>query len=266
MAYLMFDIHYHLLYGLDDGPKTIEGSVELAEASIAEGVTHIVCTPHANDTYTFDRELSRQRIEEINDIVGGRLSLGLGCDFHLSPKNIEDLYRDSSKYTINGKQYLLVEFPDYGISPTISGDFYLMIASGVVPIITHPERNRTLALSSGRLDEWVHQGCLVQITAGSLMGRFGKNAESMSHRLLKQDSVHFISSDAHSLGGRPPALAQAHRIVTDRYGQETADRLCIHNPRAAFFGENLLPQPAPKTPKDEGRRSKWNFFGLLRGR
>jgi protein-tyrosine phosphatase len=95
----MFDIHYHLLYGLDDGPKTIEGSVELAEASIAEGVTHIVCTPHANDTYTFDRELSRQRIEEINDIVGGRLSLGLGCDFHLSPKNIEDLYRDSSKYT-----------------------------------------------------------------------------------------------------------------------------------------------------------------------
>lgn len=258
----MIEIHYHLLHGLDDGPKSIEDSLALAEASIAEGTTHIVCTPHANSTYEYDPELRRSKIETLQERLGNRVTLGFGCDFHLSYDNIEDLYRDPSKYSINGKQYLLVEFPDFGIAPNMSDVLFRMLTMGIVPIITHPERNQTLQVTPARLDEWVKIGCPIQITAGSLQGRFGKTAEAMSHRLLSRDMVHFLASDAHSMSSRPPSLARAHEIVKEHYDAEMADRLCIHNPRAVFFGEELPPQPAPRAEED-GRSKKRGLFGFL---
>lgn len=241
----MVDIHYHLLFGLDDGPKTIEDSLEMAEASIGEGVTHIVCTPHANDHYVFQPQVNRERLEILNEHIGGRLTLGLGSDFHLSSENIEDLNRNRAKYTINSKQFLLVEFPDFVIPRAMTEALYRLVALGVVPIITHPERNPTLLASPDCMAEWLRCGCLVQITAGSLTGRFGKKAEWMSHLLLKKNWVHFIASDAHSMAGRPPAMATAYNVLKIRYGQDTADRLCVHNPRAAFFGEKIPVQPEP---------------------
>jgi protein-tyrosine phosphatase len=144
----VFDIHYHLLFGLDDGPKTMEASLEMAEASIAEGVTHIVCTPHANDAYVFQPQLNQERLAILNERLGGRLTLGLGCDFYLSYENIEDAYKNRTKYTINGKQFLLVEFSNLSITPAISETFYRLAISGIVPIITHPERKSP---SSGRM-------------------------------------------------------------------------------------------------------------------
>jgi protein-tyrosine phosphatase len=262
----MFDIHYHMLFNLDDGPKTIEDSLALAQASIGEGVTHVVCTPHANDSYTYNSELCREEIATLNEHLRGELTLGLGCDFHLSYENIQDLNRDRTKYTINGNQFLLVEFPDYGIPVAISEVFYRMIASGIVPVLTHPERNQTLVTNPNRMIDWLRSGCLVQITAASLSGHFGKKAESFSHRLLAQNWVHFIASDAHSIERRPPSMAPAYNIVKAQYGQETADRLCLHNPRAAFFGEDLPQQPDPMEVWDELKSPKRRFFGLFGGR
>src|ERR1039458_3452623 len=255
----MCEIHYHLLYDLDDGPRTIEESIALAEASIAEGVTHIVCTPHANNTWSFNSQLFRSEIQLLNEHVGDRLTLGLGCDFHLTHHNIEDLHRNRSKYTINGKQYLLVELPDYGIAPDMSDVFQRMVASGIIPIITHPERNQTLVIDSSRLDDWMSLGCLVQITAASLLGRFGQKAETMAFRLLAQNCAHVIASDAHSIARRPPSMSLAHAAVKDRFEQEVADRLCIHNPRAVFYGEDLPAQPTPRPSTEEPKRRIWPF-------
>lgn len=241
----MFDIHYHLLFGTDDGPKTIEDSIALAEASIEEGVTHIVATPHANGMYAFDAAANREKLAEIEQRLAGGLKLGLGCDFHLSYENIEDLRRDPTRYTINGLRYLLVEFSDFGISPLISDTFHDMQVNGVVPIITHPERNALLATSPQRMAEWLRGGCLIQVTAASLTGRFGRKAESAARDLIKKNWVHIVASDAHSIAGRPPSMREAHRLLANDYGEETADRLCIHNPRAVFYGESLGPQPDP---------------------
>jgi protein-tyrosine phosphatase len=241
----VIDIHYHLLFGLDDGPKTIEESLQLAEASIAEGVTHIVCTPHSNEQYAFQTEINQERLVLLNERLGGRINLGLGCDFHLSYDNIAGALRERYKYTINGKRYLLVEFPNGMIPSLISEWLYQFNAGGVVPIITHPERNPELAAKPERMAEWMRSGCLIQITAASLTGRFGKMAAAVSHSLLKKNWVHFIASDAHSLKGRPPAMGEAYKILASRFGQDTADRLCIHNPRAAFDGAPLPPQPEP---------------------
>lgn len=261
----MFDIHYHLLYGVDDGPKTLEESLALAEASIAEGVTHIVSTPHSNDKYRFDPAANRERLAVIEERLGGRLALGLGCDFHLSYDNIENLQKDRSRFTINGKQYLLVEFPDFGIATNMAATFYEMTAAGVVPIITHPERNPTLQQDPGRMAEWIRLGCLVQVTASSLLGRFGQRAQAISRDLLKKNWVHVIASDAHSLERRAPAMSRAYAALQSEFGKPTADRLCIENPKAIFFGEPLAEQPEPRGIFEEFKPAKKGFFSRLFG-
>lgn len=241
----MIDVHYHLLYGLDDGPKTIQGSLELARASIAEGVTHIVATPHANERYPFQPELNREQLAELREQLGDEIKLGLGCDFHLSYENLEDLARDPGKYTINGNQYLLVEFPNYGISGNTSTHFFEMQIAGLVPILTHPERNPTLLGDMGQMAEWISRGCLVQLTAASLTGRFGARAQAESIELLRRNWVHLIASDAHNLDRRPPHMASAYDFLNTEFGEELARRLCVDNPRAIFNGEPLPPQPPP---------------------
>jgi protein-tyrosine phosphatase len=262
----VFDIHYHLLFDVDDGPKTLEQSLALAEASVAEGVTHIVCTPHSNDKYKFCPDVNRERMEILTERLDGRLTLGLGCDFHLSYENIESLHKDRSSFTINGKQYLLVEFPDFGIAANMATTFYEMTASGVVPIITHPERNPTLQKDPHRIAEWIRMGCLVQITAASLLGRFGKRAQVMSRDLLRKNWVHIIASDAHSAERRSPAMARAYDALRTEFGQETADRLCIENPRAVFFGETLDEQPEAIGVYDTYDATKRGFLSRLFGK
>lgn len=259
----MFDIHYHLLFGLDDGPKTIEDALGLAEASIAEGVTHIVATPHANSRYPFLPEVNRERLAILQERLGDRLTLGLGCDFHLSYENIEDLSKNPSKYTINGKQYLLVEFPDFGISQNMSNVFFEMRVAGVIPVITHPERNPTLVAEPNRMAEWIAAGYLVQITAASLTGRFGSKAQATALDLMKKNWVHIVASDAHSMNGRPPLLRGAHALISERFGVETADRLCIENPRAVFLGEHLPAQPEPVGIHEDASASRGGFWSRL---
>ena len=257
----MIDIHHHLLFGLDDGSKDIDTSVAMAEMAADDGITHIVCTPHANARYRFDPAINQEKLEQLRARLDGKITLGLGCDFHLSFENVEDALEHHSRYTINGKQYLLVEFPDLAIPPTMSDVFYEFLIAGMQPIITHPERNPTIQKSPHRLDEWIERGCLVQITASSLTGRFGRLAESFSHALLKQGKVHFIASDAHNLDSRPPRMKQAYEIIAKKYGTETAERLCVSNPKAVFFGDEFPPQPLPgqdeSAPSPAEKRSLW---------
>ena len=257
----MIDIHHHLLFGLDDGSKDIDTSVAMAEIAAADGITHIVCTPHANARYNFDPSINQQKLAEVQSRLDGRISLGLGCDFHLSFENIDDALRNRTKYTINGGQYLLVEFPDLAISPAMTEVFYEFLVAGIQPIITHPERNLTIQKHPERLDEWIERGCLTQITASSLSGRFGRLAQTFSHNLLKQNKVHFIATDAHNLDSRPPRMKETYDLIAKQYGSDTAERLCVANPKAAFFGEDFPPQPEPPkkeaSPALSGKRSLW---------
>jgi protein-tyrosine phosphatase len=241
----MIDIHHHLLFGVDDGPKDLDRSVALAEAAVADGITHIVCTPHANDVYEFNPATNQERMAAIRERVGEKLTLGLGCDFHLSHENIEDALQRPHKFTINQGSYLLVEFAEFMIPQNIGNTFCEFTIRGMRPIITHPERNPLLQREHGRMAEWMRTGCLVQITAASLGGRFGKRAQALAWEMVEKNWVHFIATDAHNLEGRPPCMTAAYEAIAKRCGQATADRLCIDNPRAAFEDKKLAPQPDP---------------------
>jgi protein-tyrosine phosphatase len=242
----MIDVHHHLIYGLDDGPRDFVTSCEMIDAAIANGITHIVATPHSNDRWVYMPDVNAERLAEIEAYAAGRVTLGIGCDFHLSYDNIQDQFKNPTKYSINHLSYLLVEFPDFGIPANIGETLHEFVASGVVPILTHPERNATLQAKPETMAEWIRYGCIVQVTAGSLLGRFGSKAQAAAELLLQRDWVTLLASDAHNLSSRPPNLGDGHKALLKSYGQEVADRLCIHNPRAIFYGEPLPSQPEPQ--------------------
>jgi protein-tyrosine phosphatase len=267
----MIDIHHHLLFGLDDGAKDIETSVKMVDVAARDGITHIVCTPHANHRFQYDRARNEQLLEEIRQRVGNKVELGLGCDFHLSWDNIQDALDHPGRYTINSKKYLLVEFADTIIPESINDSFFELTIVKQRPIITHPERNPVLQRHPERLADWVRDGALVQVTASSLTGRFGRTAKAVAEKFLDRNWVHFLATDAHNLESRPPILSRGYQAVVNRCGREAADRMCIHNPRAVFFGEELGPQPEPthvKVNEDWSSTTyrKKSLFARLMGR
>jgi len=245
----MIDIHHHLLPAVDDGSKSLDQSVAMVTAAVNDGITHIVATPHANDTYKYNRESHAQLLQQVRVAlpadVAAKITLGLGCDFHLNWENIEDARVHRRRYTVNETEYLLVELPDVGISNRMDEVLYQMRLDGLTPILTHPERNATLQRSRERLREWMQGGLLLQVTSGSVTGHFGSTAETMAWELLEKRWVHVISSDAHNLDRRPPHMSNAYRMIAERLGGGTAERLCVTNPLAVFNGEPFPAQPAP---------------------
>jgi protein-tyrosine phosphatase len=259
----MVDIHCHILPALDDGPDSLETALEMVEMAIADGITHIVATPHANNTYRFSPELVRQRCNEIQDHAGDRLNLAIGCDFHLSFENLQDLQLHPDMYTINQKNYLLVELANFSIPPAIDDTLHHLQLQRLVPIITHPERNGLIRARPERLHQWVRQGCYVQVTSQSLLGRFGQEARRWVETWLEEDRIHFFASDAHDLTSRPPQLRPAYERVAQHRGEQVAHALFYENPLAAFEGRPLPYVPEPPENDTAGqapRRKRFLFF------
>jgi protein-tyrosine phosphatase len=257
----MVDIHHHLLSGLDDGARDFETSVEMARMAAAEGITHVVCTPHANGEYEFNPATNRQKRDELQAAINAAsipLTLGLGCDFHLSFDNIEAALKDHTPYSINGNGYLLVELPDFGLPKGLTQTYYELRLAHATPILTHPERNQTLQADPKRMEGWLRGGLLVQVTADSVLGKMGKRAEQMAHKFLANRWVHFLATDAHSMRGRPPRIREAHDVVAKKYGQSYADLICTANPTAVFNGQPLPEQEEPlNLYEDNEEKSSW---------
>lgn len=258
----MVDIHCHLLPGLDDGPDSLEESVRMAEMAIADGITHVVATPHANDEYSFSPELVRQRRDEIQHRVGDRLVLATGCDLHLSFENLQDVQQYPDRYTLNQRNYLLVELDDFALPPAMDEALHQLQLARLCPIITHPERNGLIRAQPERLYRWIHQGCYVQVTAQSLLGRFGQATKRVVETWLDASCIHFFASDAHDLNSRPLRLREAFDAVARRRGEEVAQALFQDNPLAAFEGRPLpfVPEPPDEAGGRKYRRRKRFFF------
>jgi protein-tyrosine phosphatase len=257
----MVDIHHHLLFGLDDGAKDLETSIAMARMAAEDGITHVVCTPHANGQYEFSPEVNRQKADVLREHLAAEgipLTLGLGCDFHLSYDNIQAALQDPARYSINGLGYLLVELPDFGLPNGLTETYYELQLAKSMPILTHPERNQTLQADYKRMVGWLRGGLLVQVTADSVLGKWGKKAEQLAHTFLANRWVNFLATDAHSLRGRPPRMREAHALVAKKYGQAYADLLCIANPTAVFNGTPLPPQEEPlHLYEDMEAKSSW---------
>jgi protein-tyrosine phosphatase len=242
----MVDIHCHILPQVDDGATSWEVATEMCRMAVADGITHIVATPHANEAYVYHREEHAARLRELQRAVGEWPVLNLGCDFHFSFDNVQDALKTPERYSISGTPYLLVEFSDFGVSRYIHDTIYRLSAQGIVPIVTHPERNRMLQSHPESVLAFAEQGCVVQVTASSFTGNFGAGARKAAEWLLKHDAVHVIASDAHDTEHRPPVLSPGREAVAKIAGDDVARALVEGNPAAIVAGEALpyLPTPA----------------------
>jgi len=236
----MYDIHCHILPDVDDGARNWDIAVKMCAMAWQDGIKHIVATPHANDNYFYDRIYLEEVLEQLRQRTGGKPELSLGCDFHFNFENIQDALANPTKYSIGRTPYILIEFSDYSLPPSVDENLAKLMTIGLRPILTHPERNPILQKSPARVVEWVRAGSIVQVTANSLTGRWGKKADAAARWLFDQNAVHVVATDAHSLESRPPILSAAWEEIRKMADNMVADALTILNPKAIIQG---LPIP-----------------------
>jgi protein-tyrosine phosphatase len=240
----MIDLHSHVLPCLDDGAESLAESLEMLRMAAESGTTDIAATPHASDAYPFDPAKVEQRLAELRQAAGVAPRLHYGCEMRLTPENIAAAMQAPEQYTIARRGYLLLELSDFQIPHNAVDIFGQILNAGMRPVIAHPERNPLVQSDYRRLEEWVELGCVLQLTAQSLLGRFGKSAGASAHQLVKRRLAHLVASDAHRVKHRAPLLQEACALVARQYGASTAELLFTANPRRILNGrpvENGLP-------------------------
>ena len=235
----MVDIHCHILPAIDDGAESWEVTAKMCRLAALDGITHIVATPHCDAQFDYDREHFTDMLATLSEVADGRLTFSIGCDFHVSGQNVADALADPQRYAIGDSQYLLVEFDHHGI-PSNAGDLLMALTSrGMVPIITHPERNAILVKHPETVLRFIEAGCLVQVTANAFTGYWGPKSRKAAEWLLHHEAIHVVASDAHDLKLRRPVLSEARERVAALAGMEIADALLTHNPAAIVAGQHI---------------------------
>lgn len=280
----MIDLHSHILSGLDDGADTLEESIEMCRISYRDGVRIMVATPHTlNGVYTNDRETILTKVRELNAaLLELRIStpnsqlrtpnsvpqvphselctsqsaicnphsafqVFPGADVRFSEEIVHQLDRGNVTTIGDGKRFLSVEFPHQGIPYRAEDVLFQLMARGVIPVISHPERNLEIRERPKRYYEMVNKGCLGQVTAMSLTGEFGNGIKRTVEKFIKKRLVHIIASDAHSTNGRSPILSEAVRVAERIVGEEEAWKMVTDYPKAILEGKRP-PVPEPSCP------------------
>jgi protein-tyrosine phosphatase len=248
----IIDFHNHVMPGVDDGATTDDETVEALRAFVAQGVSHVVATPHFNASLTQRAETLAARLDEL-DAGWARLQRiaaaqvpGLhvlrGAEVMLDTP-VSDLSDD--RLRLAGTRFVLCEYPFMTIPPNSTGALKSMIESGCTPIIAHPERYVGAETDCALAAKWRDAGALLQINAGSLTGRYGERARANVHALLERGLADYMCSDYHSRGRISTGSAQ--RLLTALDGDEHFQLLTDTNPRRMLEGEMPLPVPPLRT-------------------
>ena len=205
-----------------------------------DGVRHIVATPHANHRYRYDRERFESMLQSCKLPAMTPRHSAWVATFTFPTTTSRDALLHPRRYTIARSNYLLIEFNDFSLMPAIRQGIFRLVSSGIVPIVTHPERNPVLLDRSRQVLDLVDDGCLIQVTAGSFTGHWGERPQRMAEWLLKRDAVHVVASDAHDTRHRPPILSAAYERVSTLTDKDRAGTLRRQS-RCNRFGEPVAP-------------------------
>lgn len=201
----MLDIHSHILFSTDDGAQTIADSQRLLEKAVSENISDIIATPHFDPKYKPSRESILGKVATLNDLAKSNdlpITIYPGQEVRIYEDLIIDV-RDNKLLTLNdANRYMLIEFPKSHAPTYATRIFYEMQLLGITPILVHPERNDEIMAKPQLADQYVNAGVLLQITTGSVLGKFGRKAKKSAFKLLSDNLVTFIASDAHNLDTR----------------------------------------------------------------
>jgi protein-tyrosine phosphatase len=244
----MIDIHCHILPGLDDGARSWEEAIRMAVLAAQDGIEKVVASPHLfkdrfHDMEVFnDKAAILAKIQEFKKKLNQEeipLEILPGCDIHLCLRAL-DLLENDQIFTINDtRSYILLELPEMSFPPGMENICFQLKSRGITPVITHPERHFIIREMPEKLKRLVDLGCLVQITASSVLGGFGRTVARFTRDLLKKGYVHVIASDAHNTSTRPPALRRAVEEAARVVGQARAWNMVTTVPAKIVNGESL---------------------------
>jgi protein-tyrosine phosphatase len=248
---LCADIHCHLLPGIDDGPGDWELTLAMARTAVSEGIDTIIATPHQLGRYESNTAACiRSLVAEAQcrlDLAKIPLRVLPGADVRIR-HDLTELVNRGEVVTLGDRRaHLLVELPPELSIPLGTLQDRLR-RRGITCILSHPERNHALADNAEFIQRWVQQGGLVQVTAGSITGFFGPEAQRATKRLLREGLVHLVATDAHDVTRRPPLLRAARTTVARWVGTELAQVLFVTNPRAVVAGTCIETSPALMRP------------------
>ncbi|MFY3790527.1 tyrosine-protein phosphatase [Ureibacillus sp. MALMAid1270] len=202
----MIDIHSHILFNLDDGPKTKEESMNMLKTAASEGITDIISTSHAfHPQYNVPAQKVIEQVNQLQRELNNLqipLTIHLGHEVRLNDKLVE-LCKSGQIHKLANSDYLLLELPSNSVPHYTKNIVNSLIAEGITPIIAHPERNKGIAEKPERLERLIREGAVAQITAGSVAGHFGRAVQKLSIDLVRANLVHTYGSDVHNHDTRP---------------------------------------------------------------
>jgi protein-tyrosine phosphatase len=254
----MIDLHCHALPGIDDGPETIEGSLELMQAARAAGIGTVVATPHVNSHTPNDADtiaaltvqLNEQLVQEqidVNVLPGAEIAMT-----HLAELDQAELAR----LTLGGGGWLLIEPPFTPVATGLESLVIGLLRQGHSVVLAHPERCPALQRDREVARRLADAGVLMSVTAGSLVGRFGSEVRRYALELARAGLIHNVTSDAHNANRRRPGLLE--EIEQAGLGP-LADWLTEAVPKAILSGAEIPQPPSGAAKRSRRPRRRWQL-------
>lgn len=240
----MIDLHTHLIPNVDDGADSIEETIRLAKAAVNEGIEHVVLTPHHN-RYWVENEKNKvlkltKKVEKVIENAEIPLTVSPSQEIRMNEEFSDELFAGNYLPLDKKGKYYLVEFSWREFPSFAKTYLQRMIDAGIVPVIAHPERQRPFLDDPQILRDLIEMGCISQITATSIVGGYTEEIREASHKMMKENLIHVIASDAHNVISRPFNIVNALEIIEEEYGSAYKEYL-VANAENIFLSKEVKP-------------------------
>jgi len=239
----VIDLHCHILPGVDDGPDALATAVDMCRLAVAEGCEAIIATPHQRrDEWPSPAPATvAELVARLQSEVGPRPRLFAGAEVRVDSDLLADLEQPDRNGVVPlaGSSFLLLEFDPWGLGPDPVELVQELSQLGLRAVVAHPEVTPALAENPDLVERMVEAGALLQLTAASVAGIWGRRPRELAWAWIGEGMAHFVGSDAHDLDRRPPGLRRAAQEIARRFSAEAAQRLTADNPRALLEGRDL---------------------------
>jgi protein-tyrosine phosphatase len=248
---MVLDIHSHILPGIDDGSKNMEMTLKMLRNAEEDGTKEIVATPHYLLEYgeSTIKEV-KVLVEEVNSLIykeGINIKVYSGQEVYYNENIVED-YMKGNIGTINDSRYMLIEFPMHRFQENVFDILYEFQVRDIIPIIAHPERYKPFREQPSLINDFIDEGYLFQMNAGSIEGKFGESIKKTANLFLENNIYNFIGSDAHDIENRNTGLQKAINILNEKNKDnkkinehifEDSSKKLLENDLVEFFGKKV---------------------------
>lgn len=227
----MIDIHCHLLYGVDDGARTIEESVAMLQEAHNQGVEGIILTPHyRHGMFSYPVEPIADHFMELKPYAEKLgIVLGLGTEYHVNSRMV-DAFKTGRCHTLAGSRYVLTEYShdsEFAYIEQMTGE---LVRNGYVPVLAHVERYACIMKDPDCADRIRQLGGWIQLNADAVLGMDGMSTKRFCRKMLGQGLVDVIASDSHGSRRRPCHMARCYDKIAKKYSRDYAEKLMTCNP------------------------------------